>query len=134
MDAFEEAENKKHLDKTKEEYKKRLLKINRIITIIFGSLGLIFLIVGITLLFITQLLEAYLALLIVGGVYLLVAIVLNIVLRNIDVDKIFDKYQSRIQNYKTINNTGEMSVRVLMLESRVKKLEEEIESLKKNIR
>lgn len=134
MDAFEELEKQKDLKKTKEEHKKILLRINKILTIVFGSIGLVFLITGIVLLFTVKELDAYLAPLIIGGVYLILAIVLNIVFRNINIDKVYDKIIKRAENGKIMTNTNEMSVRIVMLESRVKRLEEEIESLKKNNR
>ena len=134
MDAFEELEKQKGLKKTKEEHKKILLRINKILTIVFGSIGLVFLITGIVLLFTVKELDAYLAPLIIGGVYLILAIVLNIVFRNINIDKVYDKIIKRAENGKIMTNTNEMSVRIVMLESRVKRLEEEIESLKKNNR
>ena len=134
MDAFEELEKQKDLKKTKEEHKKILSRINKILTIVFGSIGLVFLITGIVLLFTVKELDAYLAPLIIGGVYLILAIVLNIVFRNINIDKVYDKIIKRAENGKIMTNTNEMSVRIVMLESRVKRLEEEIESLKKNNR
>ena len=134
MDAFEELEKQNDLKKTKEEHKKILLRINKILTIVFGSIGLVFLITGIVLLFTVKELDAYLAPLIIGGVYLILAIVLNIVFRNINIDKVYDKIIKRAENGKIMTNTNEMSVRIVMLESRVKRLEEEIESLKKNNR
>ena len=134
MDAFEELEKQNDLKKTKEQHKKILSRINKILTIVFGSIGLVFLITGIVLLFTVKELDAYLAPLIIGGVYLILAVVLNIVFRNINVDKVYDKIIKRAENGKIMTNTNEMSVRIVMLESRVKRLEEEIESLKKNNR
>ena len=134
MDAFEELEKQNDLKKTKEEHKKILSRINKILTIVFGSIGLVFLITGIVLLFTVKELDAYLAPLIIGGVYLILAVVLNIVFRNINIDKVYDKIIKRAENGKIMTNTNEMSVRIVMLESRVKRLEEEIESLKKNNR
>ncbi len=134
MDLFEELENKKRIEKTKENYKRSLSKANFIITIVFGSLGTIFLITGIILIFTVKLLEAYLAPIIVGGVFLIITIILNIIFRSINIDEIYDKYQSRINDGKMIYNTTEMSARIIMLESRVKSLEEELESIKKNNR
>ena len=134
MDAFEELEKQNDLKKTKEQHKKILSRINKILTIVFGSIGLIFLITGIVLLFTVKELDAYLAPLIIGGVYLILAVVLNIVFRNINIDKVYDKIIKRAENGKIMTNTNEMSVRIVMLESRVKRLEEEIESLKKNNR
>ncbi len=134
MDAFEELEKQNDLKKTKEQHKKILSRINKILTIVFGSIGLVFLITGIVLLFTVKELDAYLAPLIIGGVYLILAVVLNIVFRNINIDKVYDKIIKRAENGKIMTNTNEMSVRIVMLESRVKRLEEEIESLKKNNR
>ena len=134
MDAFEELEKQNDLKKTKEEHKKILSRINKILTIVFGSIGLVFLITGIVLIFTVKELDAYLAPLIIGGVYLILAVVLNIVFRNINIDKVYDKIIKRAENGKIMTNTNEMSVRIVMLESRVKRLEEEIESLKKNNR
>ena len=134
MDAFEELEKQNDLKKTKEQHKKILSRINKILTIVFGSIGLVFLITGIVLLFTVKELDAYLAPLIIGGVYLILAVVLNIVFRNINIDKVYDKIIKRAENGKMMTNTNEMSVRIVMLESRVKRLEEEIESLKKNNR
>ena len=132
MDYFEEQEAKRKAQKTKEQYKKGVLKVLNILSLVFGILGIVFLVVGFVFLFGYNIFELYLPFLILGGVYLLVVLILNIILRSVNYDGLFDRYQNRVGSGKMIYTTSEMSARILMLEERVKNLEEEVESLKKN--
>ena len=131
MDYFEEEEQKRKLDKNKELYKKQVKRVLIILTSIFTGLGILFSSLGIVFIFVMEHL-IFLPFVIMGGGFLLVCIILNIVARSVNYDKLYDRYVDRANNGKMIYNTHEMSIRIIMLESRVKELEEEIESLKKN--
>ena len=133
MDLFEEQEQKRKLEKNKEEYKKATKRVLTILTIFFMGFGLTFLAIGIVFIFAFNIRDLiFLPFVIVGGVFILVGLILNIVFRNINYDKIYDRYQNRVANGRMMYSTHEMSVRIIMLENRVKELEEEIASLKKN--
>lgn len=133
MDLFEEQEQKRKLEKNKEEYKKGTKRVLIILTIFFMGFGLTFLAIGIVFIFAFNIRDLiFLPFVIVGGVFILVGLILNIVFRNINYDKIYERYQNRVANGSMMYSTHEMSVRIIMLENRVKELEEEIASLKKN--
>ncbi len=133
MDLFEEQEQKRKLEKNKEEYKKATKRVLTILTIFFMGFGLTFLTIGIVFIFAFNIRDLiFLPFVIVGGVFILVGLILNIVFRNINYDKIYERYQNRVANGRMMYSTHEMSVRIIMLENRVKELEEEIASLKKN--
>ena len=132
MDLFEEQEQKKSIQKTKEEYKKRSKRVLLILMLIFGILGAVFLALGLALMLTLNIFELYLSFLILGAVYLLVVLLLAIVLKCVSFDNLFDNYVNRAKNGRMIYSTFEMSTRILMLEEKVRKLEEEVESLRKN--
>jgi len=132
MDLFEEQEQKKSIQKTKEEYKKRSKRVLLILILIFGILGALFLALGLAFMLTLNIFELYLCFLILGAVYLLVALILAIVLKCVSFDNLFDNYVNRAKNGRMIYSTFEMSTRILMLEEKVRKLEEEVESLRKN--
>ena len=132
MDLFEEQEQKKSIQKTKEEYKKRSKRVLLILILIFGILGALFLVLGLAFMLTLNIFELYLCFLILGAVYLLVALILAIVLKCVSFDNLFDNYVNRAKNGRMIYSTFEMSTRILMLEEKVRKLEEEVESLRKN--
>ena len=134
MDLFEEQEQKRKLEKNKEEYKKATKRVLIILTIFFLGFGLTFLAIGIVFVFTFNIKDLiFLPFVIVGVVFIVVCLILNIVFRNVNFDKIYDRYQYRVANGKMIYSTHEMSVRIIMLENRVKDLEEEISSIKKNM-
>ncbi len=134
MDLFEEQEQKRKLEKNKEEYKKATKRVLIILTIFFLGFGLTFLAIGIVFVFTFNIKDLiFLPFVIVGVVFIVVCLILNIVFRNVNFDKIYDGYQNRVANGKMIYSTHEMSVRIIMLENRVKDLEEEISSIKKNM-
>ena len=134
MDLFEEQEQKRKLEKNKEEYKKATKRVLTILTIFFMGFGLTFLAIGIVFVFTFNIKDLiFLPFVIVGVVFIVVCLILNIVFRNVNFDKIYDGYQNRVANGKMIYSTHEMSVRIIMLENRVKDLEEEISSIKKNM-
>ncbi len=132
MDLFEEQEQKKSIQKTKEEYKKRSKRVLLILILIFGILGALFLALGLAFMLTLNIFELYLCFLILGAVYLLVALILAIVLKCVSFDNLFDNYVNRAKNGRMIYSTFEMSTRILMLEEKVRKLEEEVDSLRKN--
>lgn len=133
MDLFEEEERKRKLDKNKEQYKKTTKKILNLMTILFGGFGFAFLSAGIVFIFTFNTRDLiFLPFVIVGGVFLIVCLILNIVFRSLNFDKLYDRYIDRANSGKMIYSTHEMSVRIIMLENRVKELEDEIASLKKN--
>ena len=132
MDLFEEQEQKKSIQKTKEEYKKRSKRVLLILILIFGILGALFLVLGLAFMLTLNIFELYLCFLILGAVYLLVALILAIVLKCVSFDNLFDNYVNRAKNGRMIYSTFEMSTRILMLEEKVRKLEEEVDSLRKN--
>jgi len=132
MDLFEEQEQKKSIQKTKEEYKKRSKRVLLILILIFGILGALFLALGLAFMLTLNIFELYLCFLILGAVYLLVSLILAIVLKCVSFDNLFDNYVNRAKNGRMIYSTFEMSTRILMLEEKVRKLEEEVESLRKN--
>lgn len=132
MDLFEEHEQKKSIQKTKEEYKKRSKRVLLILILIFGILGALFLALGLAFMLTLNIFELYLCFLILGATYLLVVLILAIVLKCVNFDNLFDNYVNRAKNGRMIYSTFEMSTRILMLEEKVRKLEEEVESLRKN--
>ena len=133
MDFFEEeAQDKEEKTIFIERYNKQTKLIKSVMCTIFGCLGVFFLVAGIVVLFAGGGLAVYLPFLIIGGVYVIVTIILFLTLGHLNAEKAYERYKSRINNHKMIYNTSESSMRIIMLENRVKRLEEEIESLKKN--
>ena len=67
-----------------------------------------------------------------GGTYIFLALLIFFILSKVNIDKAYDRYQRRVKLGKPIYNTYEMSLRIVMLEKKVKELEEEIDSLRRN--
>lgn len=131
MDAFEELESKNKEAKRKEEYKKFIKRTLLILNLTFGGVGFLFLILGIVFI-ITFNFPVYLPFVLVGGVFLLVILIINIVFKCINYDKLYDNYKKKAQSGRMIYSTHELITRVLMLENKVRDLEEEVERLKNN--
>lgn len=132
MDLFEEKDREKEEKKIFTSRYEKNMKILRIVMVsVFGVLGFVFLLLGaIFITFVEQ--TAAITFFILGGIYAIVAIIMFIVTQNIDADKAYERYKNRVKDGKQIYTTYEMSMRIILLEKRVKELEEEIESIKKN--
>ena len=134
MDYFDFDENKKQ---EKEIFVKTYTRNRKVLRYVMGfvftGLGVLFLGLGISLMILLDLLPM-ISLAIVGGIYLISGIVFFIVFRPKDPNIAYEKYQKRLKEFKSIYSTSDASNRILMLEAKVKRLEEEIESLKKNNR
>ena len=133
MDYFDE------IEKNKEE-KERFIKVfNRNKKVLQLTLGLVFIILGflfiglgIGMYFIEPI--VFYVFIGIGPLFLILGIIFYIVFYKLDANKAYKKMQDRIKSGKTIYNTYEMSQRIIMLENRVKNLEEELESLRKKLR
>ena len=131
MDIFEEKEKEKKEKKVFEENFSRQLKIFRIsFCTSFLAVGAVLLIMGIIMLNIEQL--ASYVLIPLGGFFVLIAIIANAITMAIKPDKVYEKYKNDFKESKPIMNTSQISLRILMLETKVKELEEEVERLKEN--
>ncbi len=132
MDFFEEKERE---NKEKELYKatfERNVGITRLVLpLVFGGIGLLLLVLGVILFFNVDNLPGYI-LMGLGGTYIFLALLIFFILSKVNIDKAYDRYQRRVKLGKPIYNTYEMSLRIVMLEKKVKELEEEIDSLRKN--
>ena len=132
MDIFEkETEEKNNKKIFKEAFERNLKIVRLVLPIVFSLIGALLLILGVVLLLTVDKI-AGIVLLSIGGLYVLVAIILILVLSNINSDKAYERYQKRVSSGRPIYNTNDMSLRLLMLEKKVSALEEEIESLRKN--
>ena len=133
MDYFDE------IEKDKEE-KERFIKVfNRnkkvlqlTVGVLFIILGMLFLGLGIGLYSLEPI--VFYVFIGIGPLFLILGIIFYIVFYKLDANKAYKKMKDRINSGKTIYNTYEMSNRIIMLENRVKNLEEEIESIRKNRR
>lgn len=132
MDFFEEKERE---NKEKELYKatfERNVGITRLVLpLVFGGIGLLLLVLGVILFFNVDNLPGYI-LMGLGGTYIFLALLIFFILSKVNIDKAYDRYQRRVKLGKPIYNTYEMSLRIVMLEKKVKELEEEIDSLRRN--
>ena len=132
MDFFEEKERD---NKEKELYKatfERNVGITRLVLpLVFGGIGLLLLVLGVILFFNVDNLPGYI-LMGLGGTYIFLALLIFFILSKVNIDKAYDRYQRRVKLGKPIYNTYEMSLRIVMLEKKVKELEEEIDSLRRN--
>ena len=132
MDLFEEKEKEK---KDKElfisTFERNLRIAKLVLPIVFSGIGCLLLVVGIILFFVVDSLPGII-LMPMGGLYIFIAILVLFILSKVNPEKAYERYQRRVKAGKPIYNTNEMSLRILMLEKRVKELEEEIESLRKN--
>lgn len=134
MDYFDFDEDKKQ---EKEIFVKNYTRNRKVLRYVMGfvftGLGVLFLGLGISLMILLDLLPM-ISLAVVGGIYLIGGIVFFIVFRPKDPNMAYEKYQKRLKEFRPIYSTSDASNRILMLEAKVKRLEEEIESLKKNNR
>ena len=133
MDIFEEKEKEKKNKEIFIETSKKNVKIVRLIlTIVYSVVGIGMLTGGLVLLFAVGQLEAGIVLSSIGGVFLLTVLILQVVLRNINYDNKYERYKKRIENGSPIYSTYDMSLRIVALEKRVKELEDEVDSLRRN--
>ncbi|MBR6072635.1 MAG: hypothetical protein IKP77_07400 [Acholeplasmatales bacterium] len=131
MDLFEKQEQEIEEKKFFITRYKRILSLLRIIlSSVFGGLGIVFITIGIIgMLYIDKLLVIFLG---IGGLFLILSLMFFIIFGKISAEKAYERYKIRINSGKMIYSTNEMSLRIIMLENRVKSLEEEIEILRKN--
>ena len=131
MDLFEKQEQEIEEKKFFINRYKRVLNLLRIIlSSVFCGLGIVFVTIGIIgMLYIDKLLVIILG---IGGLFLILSLMFFIIFGKISAEKAYERYKKRVNSGKMIYSTNEMSLRIIMLENRVKSLEEEIESLRKN--
>ena len=133
MDIFEEEEReRKNKELFIEASKRNVMMVKYILTLIYGIIGTMALVAGLVILFAAKKLMPGLPFTIIGGVFLLVTLIIQLALRKVNYDKRYEKYKERVANGYPCYYTGDMSVRIVTLEKRVKELEEEIDNLKKN--
>ena len=133
MGYFDELEKDKE---EKEKFVKTYKRNQKIMRYVFGflyiGLGILFICLGIGLYFVEPImLYAFIG---IGPLFLILGIVFFIVFGKLDANKAYDRMKRRIESGKPIYSTYQMSSRIIMLENKVKNLEEEIESIKKNYR
>ena len=132
MDFFEEKEKeKKDKELFKATFERNVGICKLVIPIVFSGIGCILIIVGLILFLVVDSLPGII-LMPMGGLYIGIAILVLFILSKVNSDKAYERYQRRVKAGKPIYNTNEMSLRILMLENKVKELEEGIESLRKN--
>ena len=131
MDYFDIDDTNKEQKELFKKYYVRNRKVLAIMGYIFLGLGIVLLALGIALFIVLELLPM-ISLIIVGGVYTILGTIFSIVFKTGDPDAAYKKYQDRLNSFRPIYSMNEASSRVMLLEARVKRLEEEIESLKKN--
>jgi len=130
MDAFD------NFDENLEEKKKFINRYNHnqkilrnVMGFVYIGIGIFFILLGVGLYFVLDLM-----LYVIGGIgllFLILGIIFYFTLGKMDANKTYNRYQERIRLGKPIYSTYEMQSRILMLESRVKHLEEELERIKR---
>ncbi len=131
MDYFEEKEKEKKEKQVFEEGFKRQLKIFRIaFCTSFFLVGAIFLIVGLVMLNVER--QVSYILIPMGVFFLIVATLACIITLSVKPDFFYERYKKSYKEARPIMNTSQYSMRILMLEAKVKELEKEIENLKSN--
>ena len=132
MDYFDELDEKAEEKENKEKFVKNYKKTLKITTIILFStfmfLGLVFTILGFALKEVV--IELFYSFVPLGLSFVLFALLSLLILRT-NPEKTYDNFQKRIKDGKIPFNSGDLMYRILYLEQRVKKLEEEIANLKK---
>ena len=109
------------------KYNQKILK--NLMGFLFMGLGLLFILLGVGLFFIMSMF-----LYVFGGMgllWLIMGIIFYNTLGKSDPNKAYERYKNRIYFGKPIYSSYESSTRIIMLETRVKKLEEELERIKR---
>ena len=133
MDFFEELDKKEEQKESKEFFiknYKRTIKITSITLLsVLIPLGLFFIIMGISLIELERtILYVFLP---IGIILILIPIIVSICINKIDLDKAYEKNQTRIKNGKMPMSYTEAFYRIINLEHAVARLKEEVNSLKK---
>ena len=133
MDFFDELDKKEEQKESKEFFiknYKRTIKITSITLLsVLIPLGLFFIIMGIALIELEKtLLYVFLP---IGIILILIPIIVSICINKIDLDKAYEKNQTRIKNGKMPMSYTEAFYRIINLEHEVARLKEEVNSLKK---
>ena len=132
MDYLDELDKKEEKEKFKKNYNKNQKILRIVMSSIFSGLGILFLLLSIAMFFIEM--TVFYVFLGIGSLYLILGIIFFLTLGKGDADKAYKRIEDRISNGKLVYSTYEMSHRIIMLETKVKKLEEELESIKRNSR
>ena len=132
MDYFDELDKKEEKEKFKKNYNKNQKILRIVMSSVFSGLGILFLLLSIAMFF-TEMTVFY-VFIGIGSLYLILGIIFFLTLGKGDADKAYKRIEDRISNGKLVYSTYEMSHRIIMLETKVKKLEEELESIKRNSR
>ena len=132
MDYFDELDKKEEKEKFKKNYNKNQKILRIVMSSVFSGLGILFLLLSIAMFF-TEMTVFY-VFIGIGSLYLILGIIFFLTLGKGDADKAYKRIEERISNGKLVYSTYEMSHRIIMLETKVKKLEEELESIKRNSR
>ena len=132
MDYFDEIDKKEEKENFKKAYNKNQKILRIVMSSVFSGLGVLFLLLSIAMFFIEM--TAFYVFIGIGSLYLIIGIVFFLTLGKGDADKAYKRIEDRISNGKLVYSTYEMSHRIIMLETKVKKLEEELESIKRNSR
>ena len=132
MDYFDEIDKKEEKENFKKAYNKNQKILRIVMSSVFSGLGVLFLLLSILMFFVEII--AFYVFIGIGSLYLIIGIVFFLTLGKGDADKAYEKMKKRIDAGKPIYSTYEMSRRIISLESRVKELEEELESIKRNSR
>ena len=132
MDYLDELDKKEEKEKFKKNYNKNQKILRIVMSSIFSGLGILFLLLSIAMFFIEM--TVFYVFIGIGSLYLILGIIFFLTLGKGDADKAYKRIEDRISNGKLVYSTYEMSHRIIMLETKVKKLEEELESIKRNSR
>lgn len=134
MDYLDELDKKEEKEKFKKNYNKNQKILRIVMSSVFSGLGILFLLLSIVMFFIEMTATVFYVFLGIGSLYLILGIIFFLTLGKGDADKAYKRIEDRISNGKLVYSTYEMSHRIIMLETKVKKLEEELESIKRNSR
>ena len=132
MDYFDEIDKKEEKENFKKAYNKNQKILRIVMSSVFSGLGILFLLLSIAMFFIEM--TVFYVFIGIGSLYLILGIIFFLTLGKGDADKAYKRIEDRISNGKLVYSTYEMSHRIIMLETKVKKLEEELESIKRNNR
>ncbi len=117
-----------------ETYSKQSKAAKKVMTIVFGILGAVFLVAGIIMFcfrsYDEELIISSLVFIFLGALYL----VLGLIFKKVIPEKIdFEKYKKRKEKYG-YSDTTSLSIQVGVLEKKIEELEERIEQLEKDER